>query len=958
MSLEIPPRIETEEAEQLPSSTSPEAAPQEAPEPRGTSRHEAAFAASEGAPLDFDTILGGTEAKDAPLLLTQALDRFVDHWRNTAYDGNIFNDQVLRDMWKTRSEAVAESMKLARAEEKEDRVVAIGKIMDLLDQLNEQSETVKQAIAENAARLENIRGESDTPKERQQDLKRGIDALTRAGQRETIAESYAERNGIEAERADLLAAEAEYAAAVKATHAKFKIFRKKDVPAEVQEKYDAACLSWRSAIDATMPKGENLTAEQKREAVQAKMIGFRDTVFRAEEARIRARQEGLDERGKTVLGKTAKWAAAGPKALLKAYTGIFDVAGRGLSKLHGEETQEKWAARYSRAGRIIGSAALATALTGGMGGLGVGLSFALRASRGAFGAVSGSAAAYAAGNAYKKRGEEHRGALSQSVRQRELVGMVDSVHLKQDQKLYRKGNAKSRAETQKKVEVFAAVLAGGAASLASAEGIHQSGFTHLEAVKGASRTLHEMDARVDTSHGVSTGQQVGAPVAHAPEAMKPPAALPAIEEVRVRPGEGAFKFSSEFKESLQKAYPDPKTAPEYLQKLLNQRPENISRGFGFTDAHGSRMMHVGDKLTVDAHGRVIFHDGATNKETLLINEKGEVANRLHEKMHPFHPAKHPSEARMDDPLAGDEAHETGQDGSAVLADHPNKGIPLPAGVDPNSPEATAFYNRAYNPTSFIHTPKPFTDTGLPRIDVPGLPEEPVLHSDITGLDPSRFTLDTPPASAAPLPFTDHAGPMSTAPEAHPAAETAPMHGPVGSSESGVAAAADPAISKLTGGPTWQEYRGHPSMAALDTPARPGTPAATVRQDLFNIMKKSGVGPEHNETVERYVARAQETIEKGKATPPTIVETPNHFFVAHGGDLSARMILAKEFLRANIAEHPQMGVFVENDPGVKSHAFLVGGDILTARSTESVILQSAEEAHVKLPPITSDMKVLF
>jgi len=168
---------------------------------------------------------------------------------------------------------------------------------------------------------------------------------------------------------------------------------------------------------------------------------------------------------------------------------------------------------------------------------------------------------------------------------------------------------------------------------------------------------------------------------------------------------------------------------------------------------------------------------------------------------------------------------------------------------------------------------------------------------------------------------------------------------------------------------WSAAQTYPAINLVDSPAPSGTEAATFRQELFNLMREAGTGPKNEENIGTYIARAQEVIVNNKPrTMPVIVQTPDELLVAHGGDLSSRQLIAREYMRQYIATNPninrqEFGIIVENEPGALSRGFVMTADTIGSQSENTVrYYQSVEEfTKVKkkdVPVVTGDMRIVF
>jgi|CXWL01.1.fsa_nt_gi hypothetical protein len=335
----------------------------------------------------------------------------------------------------------------------------------------------------------------------------GVDVTARE-RREERAEKFAEKFGITAERNTMLSAEEEYKQAIKDLKSKSIRLPFRKIPEDIQKKYNDSRVVWRDAINHSV---ENQGTQ--REKLESKIIGFRDIVMRAEEARIQATLEASSERDQKTFVKVLNWVSRGPQALLKGLGAVSEKLGKGGASLHektfsllGKESadREVLAQRYARASRIVGSAALATALFGGFGGAGVGLSVLLRVARGTLGTTLGALTGYAAGKFYKEgiktewikikgAGEKRHATVRKNKRNLSKYDDLSKDSVLEDIDFdYRRGNTEARAKQQKVVEIIGAILGGAGVSGLSGEAIQH--FSASSAVQNAQETLDKVSA--------------------------------------------------------------------------------------------------------------------------------------------------------------------------------------------------------------------------------------------------------------------------------------------------------------------------------------------------------------------------------------------------------------------------------------------------------------------------------
>jgi hypothetical protein len=129
----------------------------------------------------------------------------------------------------------------------------------------------------------------------------------------------------------------------------------------------------------------------------------------------------------------------------------------------------------------------------------------------------------------------------------------------------------------------------------------------------------------------------------------------------------------------------------------------------------------------------------------------------------------------------------------------------------------------------------------------------------------------------------------------------------------------PSVETAYHSPVWAEYKGNSSMGAFDAPAAPGSPEEGLKNNLVDILRKSGVGPQENESIQTYVTRAEAVLAHGNPSPVQILETSDHHLITQGGDQAAQFSLAKVYSFENSTPEKPIHVFVANtDPLNKSY----------------------------------------
>lgn len=481
-----------------------------------------------------------------------------------------------------------------------------------------------------------------TPREAKEELRASVEEIEKAirpsdeerrQRREHRAREFAEKFGITVEREEMLAVEKRYQDAVTEHQSKNIRLPWKGVSKDLQEEYDTARVKWREALTNAAEKSGT-----ERERVKAVAISFQDTVMRAEEARIAARQQGLEERAKTAFGKTLGWARAGALAIPKGYLKGTEKAGTWLARnSEGEVGYDEKVKKYVRATRILSSAALGTALFGGFGvagATGALLGVAVRAGRGVLGVTIGTAAGYGAGKLYKK---SIGSALNEGLRHAKRL--QDTYSLRQQEAMYAWGNASARARQQRTSEMLGAFLGGGLAAAGSGAAVN-SWFAESPAVQQAAENIESIEqAEKGTQAPTEAPAAEPVPKAPVPEqvAEVPPPAAEAAETSMPRepvidePGEGANSMFWELRKQIE--HQSETQRSELAQHIFtDMTPEQWSQTLGFFKIENgeviSRIMHEGDRLFMSPQGELVFHDNFVNppkgEDVVLMNARGEI----------------------------------------------------------------------------------------------------------------------------------------------------------------------------------------------------------------------------------------------------------------------------------------------------------------------------------------------
>lgn len=624
----------------------------------GIRPEEPIFRPKPESPLDVRSLVEKAKAGEA-IDMVPELDEYFDGWLHYAQDRNLFSGTgEMQAMAQARREAIklASEKKYEELEAKLEELsgplaenverAADANLQRIQGQQEATSKEHKDILANAVNGLEELKLTSDEVYNPQDPVHRKAMGLSnevprdRHAERERRAEVFAEKYGIATEREALLTAEQNYADAIRHRNESFfKLEFRDDAATKGQrEILEEAIQKWREAL--ANAGGEADKSGEKQDALSARFIGARDAMMRIEQVRQRSVAEGLDNRSKTTIGKFDAWANKLNSTLFKGMAS----AGRGFGKASEAVgglfaglvfDKEEDAEKYQRASRIIGSAAIMTAVFAPFGAAtagAAGMMFVMRSARGLGGWVLGSSAGYGAGKIYDlKHGTKERRLETHEISQKDLLsalkdGRIEVLDQKAARQLYKEGSVseftkseRAHAETKARVETAASALVAGASAY---------GLAHLPPVHEA-LTNHPVPLSHPEAHAPAVEHH--APAHHAPshpEAHHAPVMPPAhVESVTVHGNvNDADKLFGRFLDNVKEHYPNPQEAPPALRTLLEQyhhvdgtHQQDVLTKFLHLQNGGSVVVHPGDTLSYE-NGKVIFQ-GHT-----LIDEHGSVHN--------------------------------------------------------------------------------------------------------------------------------------------------------------------------------------------------------------------------------------------------------------------------------------------------------------------------------------------
>jgi hypothetical protein len=436
--------------------------------------------------------------------------------------------------------------------------------------------------------------------------------------REERAQKFAEKYGIADVRQELLVAEREYTDAVRELKAKMIKLPFSRIPDEIRDKYDDAALRWRESLFAAVD-----LAPQK-EKQQATIISFRDTVMRAEEARQRGVLEASTIRDQKLFGKVLTWGQSGLGSVVKGYLKgthfLGNLAARGHARSReylGKEgvDVEQLVERYTRATRIVSGAVLGTLVMGNVGAAGVATSVLFKAARGTLGLAVGSVTGVYTGKGYRMTAGK---LLRENNRDAKRDQRIDENDLDFERQAWRFGRGSALEKQTRVAEMLGAFLGGASTSLMSNAALHE--------MASASSVQNAHEALAAPSESPQNEHMAHPPVPEKASQVAPLAETPHADTTPliVNRGEGADKLISDLQDKLRAQYPNSELAPENVKALLRFNPHTTAEQLGLGTESGGVMLHPGDSLGVDDHGRLIFHDNIHDRDRIIINEKHEL----------------------------------------------------------------------------------------------------------------------------------------------------------------------------------------------------------------------------------------------------------------------------------------------------------------------------------------------
>jgi hypothetical protein len=327
----------------------------------------------------------------------------------------------------------------------------------------------------------------------------------------------------------------------------------------------------------------------------------------------------------------------------------------------------------------------------------------------------------------------------------------------------------------------------------------------------------------------------------------------------------------------------PPAVKTFFKTLETQKGASLLHGedkasffnFKFENKSKSTVMHAGDTISLNDKGEIVLYkSGHPDQAHVLIDKTGTKVTPVT-----------PKEWKMK---------------------IPTRRIETPKQT---SKQAVASITQATTKTSTTPVVEPSIALNQAQASANGLPT-----NNATQTVPETTSPEAPQA-AAPV--------SSSTKEASPAAPTEASPAPASSVPENLPSS----VRALTTSDVWSRFNQLESASVFSSPANAGTAEAGFRENLFSVLRDSGIAPDEDESIEHYATRAagaiREHLSKGMAafeTHPVIYETADNHLRVHGGDVDAQIILAREYVTQI---NPNAEVIVE-DREAKTPLFIVSG----------------------------------
>lgn len=724
------------------------------------------------------------------------------------------------------------------------------------------------------------------------------------------------REGVALERAEMLQSEAEYLRAYKAFQKKNGLVRfwKERVMGsnsaeleklrDLKSKYEGAQVRYAKGLNESVVK--RLTEKGKSPAEIEKIlkryngiVRFNEIVKPSKERQYEAHREALNQRGQDAL------------------SGAFNYAAR-----KNKEFEEKYGKNTARVIRVLASTLFVTGLAATAGSLAAAgpLAIALyggaRFGKSLIGILAGASAGEAVGGLYEGKARKE-----QDKAKEELVKLAQDTDRMSGEfsarnisafvdKFVKLEEKSSDVERMKKVALTKALTAfivgGGVTGVLNA----LESASLPDAPSAGNTSGADAPPANPTSPGASTVNPNTVPTS--PETITTPEGgglgkIPTIDT----PGEGTDSLFLELKDMLRAQYPDPTAegVPPMVRHILDpeMHQNELSRQFGLAwgtalDGSQSQTMYMGNTMTIE-NGNLVLDQGGV-KTVFSMGANGEMV-------------------RLDASGAPVSVEAPVPQAPSVEQAPP---VPQPEAPAPSAPEATT------------NTLPPGVPEGSIRFNGQWISPEGVVVSGVVAAESTPAVSEEissmiggPIPESAPVPDAEavaSAGDtrvpesVSVAPETVDTAADGTADTATGAVEARTEfVPASASIREVIASPLWATTTQADSFAVFTMAPPVGSPEAGLRAELFDVLRDTGVGPRQGESLENYLARANEAVlnRPAGAGPSTLgVYRVGDTLVARGGDFNARSVLAYEYMRDPSA--PATGVMVEGPEGTPMRAY--------------------------------------
>jgi hypothetical protein len=703
------------------------------------------------------------------------------------------------------------------------------------------------------------------------------------------------REAVALERAEMLQAETQYLAAYKSFQKKNGLVRfwKENVMGsnsaelarlrDFKSKYDGARSRYAQGLNDSVVK--RLEAKGKSPAEIEKIlkryngiVRFNEIVKPSKERQLQAHGEALNQRGQDAL------------------SGAFNYAARLNQSL-----DKKLGKNGARAVRVLASTLLVTGGAAALGSFAAGGIVAalgyggFRLARSLIGSFAGAAAGELYGAQYEKNvaqkeQDKAKAALEELKKNPDrMAGAFSAKEIDAFVDRFAKlENQASDVERMKKVAIRKALTA----------------FLVGGGVTGAISAFDAIMAPDVPAPLTTPGGNVSAPeggptspgVPGAPEGVL--GKIPTIDTA----GEGTDSLFLELKDMLRAQYPDPNAegVPPMVRHILDpeMHQNELSREFGLAwgtalDGSQSETMFMGNTMTIE-NGNLVLDQGGV-KTVFTMGANGEMV-RLDASGAPV-----PVEAPPSAPASAPESVVSAPEAAAPVA------TTLPEGV----PEGSINFNGQWI------SPEGVVIAGTTVAEA--IPEAPPIQASVSQEEIS--TMIGGPVPEAPASSVTVSGPETPqSPGVEVVDNSADTLTSAVEAKTEFLPASD-SIREVIESPIWGSNTQADSFAVFTMAPPVGSPEAALRTELFDVLRETGIGPRQGESLQNYLARANEVVlnrPEGSGPSTLGIYSSGDRLVAVGGDFNARSVLAYEYMRGPNA--PEGGVMVEGPEGSAMRAY--------------------------------------